>query len=1280
MVFKLFKRKSKPDLKSSGSSDKKSFHNKDISRPLQLPFPSSVSLHDIRDSLIHPIPDLHTRRRSKSTSSSAGAPDKHDKHSKQSPELFSKDADPFAPPVPKIPAVYQNGEGSVRSSLSNRDDSTHTDFQYRDSQSSRLGRPSGDTSAYSKTEPPKRPPRTRRPIPFIGMSNLLKKKTTSPENERASPPPRTAKVSFTQSIKGLGMKNKNLRHSASDESFESLSVYSIMRSPPLQSIPPPRPSRSPPPAPTTGRARSSTVSGAPPVQESQVLEARLSNASNAVSNRKRSNSSPSARQSQTFAANNHSSLHSIPFSLQAIQPSSSTSSIPNARSSSGISVKMETQEDKEGKEGDEGKQGVVNKADQTTDTKVANASHDQSGISNSSTFSSFNDGNNSFDPSQFLNSYTKDDSYTSFELDKSILSPSSSKKDFNNSSLMVLGPSPSSHKFNGADESVVAAGEDEEVISNGSQDVLNVPDNGTILGSEFFKADTDTTDRSKIFSSLEAVKKHMSTDSFGNDTKESEDAFLDTLSNFSSPPPLLALRPLSPINVKSIDEGSASSETEEGVLDDSPTRRPSQRISGLVLTSSPNRDSASTVAPTQPFNDAQSDVDADVDAEEEAEEERAAETGSILRDSVSIYDDDEMTALQKKIEDMAKKLEQMRRPGASSPLHTSTSKESLPPSFSFHLDPNDHPELQDGVTFADDAPPQDIALPAAGPDEIALPESPLDDAEDATDAVDAHDGQKTPPAVPITASLHSKSCSFSGSIEDHTTSTSFHVANANASSTSNASSSPRSSQEEEMEEAEDNKVIQISPESQKKLQTQLRRISKQPAAVNAPAPRAAEAAPKGNQKPSASVKPQAQKRAEISSISLRDWMPTPLSPKIVEESEPADDQQQGRQHKHRRGLKEIDLNVAHNEPNMVHPPRFSSFKATPHILSQAQIMEKKQYDRRTRETWLKPSDSLSTLSKAGPAYNNENRGRRISQQPIDNSILPKRHSSKGVKGNTSWQHSIEREFDSIYEDPSGEKRRSELEQQQVRARMAMDAAWRAARSSSVPPVEDHAYGGTKQRKSLLLPQKKELMHKKMLPTLPYSAPANKTSFASGLEGVRNRDSQQLPALPSMRSLRASIEVPQYNPRASQQDRRINAAVESSIGYGQYAQSKSMNSMPPATASNGARKNRPARLDQLGPNQHSKSLTYFNSHALQTPPLTATSSASSMGYDSVMTPRSFTHKHDASASSMDSMSAHSVSSEGSVRPSVANGKKHASFLPASRSGYSLKGDSGYGYAI
>ena len=135
MVFKLFKRKSKPDLKTSGSSENKSFHNKDISRPLQLPFPSSVSLHDIRDSLIHPIPDLHTRRRSKSTSSSAGAPgkhdkhDKHDKHSKQSPELFSKDADPFAPPVPKIPAVYQNGEGSVRSSLSNRDDSTHTDFQ-----------------------------------------------------------------------------------------------------------------------------------------------------------------------------------------------------------------------------------------------------------------------------------------------------------------------------------------------------------------------------------------------------------------------------------------------------------------------------------------------------------------------------------------------------------------------------------------------------------------------------------------------------------------------------------------------------------------------------------------------------------------------------------------------------------------------------------------------------------------------------------------------------------------------------------------------------------------------------------------------------------------------------------------------------------------------------------------------------------------------------------------------------------------------------------------------
>lgn len=604
----------------------------------------------------------------------------------------------------------------------------------------------------------------------------------------------------------------------------------------------------------------------------------------------------------------------------------------------------------------------------------------------------------------------------------------------------------------------------------------------------------------------------------------------------------------------------------------------------------------------------------------------------------------------------------MRQPGASASLPSSKSKESLPPSFSFQLDLNEHPELQDGLKFLDkdDTPPQEIALPAVGPDEIALPESPSDDT-----TTERSQSPATP--APISTGHHSKSCSMSGSIEDHTTTSAFHVAN--------ASNSSRSSQEEEeeMEEEEDNKVIHISPESQKKLQTQLRRISKQTVAADAPKPKAVEAAPKANQKlANTTTKPQAPNRAEISSISLRDWMPTPLSPKIAEETEPVDEQQQST--RRRGGLKEVNMNIPHNEPKMIHPPRFSSYKATPDILSQAQLLEKKQSDRRMRETWLKPSDSISTLSKSAPSlYNDENKSRRISQQPIDNSILPKRQSSKGVKSNTNWQHTIENELDSIYADPTGEKRRSELEQQQMRTKMTMDAAWKAARSSSVPPVEEYS-GGGKQRKSLLLPQKKELMQKKKLPTLPYSAPAHKTSFASGLEGVRNRDSQHVPSLPSMRSFRASIETPQYNARSSQYDRRINAAVENSLGYGN---SKSMNSMPPATASNSTRKARPTRLDQLGPNQQSKSLTYFNSLALQTPPLTATSSASSVaGFDSVMTPRSYSHKHDMSASSMDSMSAQSVSSEGSVKPA----KKQVSYLQHSKSGYSLKGDSGYGYAI
>ena len=117
MPFKLFKKKSKSDLK-------KGFHRSEISRPLALPFPSSVSLHDIRDSLIHPIPDLRTRRRSRSTSTTASNPDK------KSPEIFPKDVDPFAPPVPKIPAAFQNGDESARSSTRQKDENTQPEFLY----------------------------------------------------------------------------------------------------------------------------------------------------------------------------------------------------------------------------------------------------------------------------------------------------------------------------------------------------------------------------------------------------------------------------------------------------------------------------------------------------------------------------------------------------------------------------------------------------------------------------------------------------------------------------------------------------------------------------------------------------------------------------------------------------------------------------------------------------------------------------------------------------------------------------------------------------------------------------------------------------------------------------------------------------------------------------------------------------------------------------------------------------------------------------------------------
>ncbi|TIA94737.1 hypothetical protein E3P94_04103 [Wallemia ichthyophaga] len=1316
MGFPLFKKKSKSQLKKPGSAEKK----KEISRPLQLPFPSSVSLHDIRDSLIHPLPDLHTRRRSKSTSSSAGNPDKQ---FKESPELFTKEADPFAPPVPKIPAIYHGGEASMMSSSSNRDDSTHIEFQYRDSQSSRLGRPSGDINSFSKTEPPKRPPRTRRPIPFIGMSNFLKKRLESYENERASPPPRTAKVSFTQSIKGLGMRNKSLRHSVSDESFESVSIYSTMRTPPMQSGPPPRPSRLPPNPPILGRGRSSTVSGAPPLQESQIIEARLNNALNTATTRKRSNSSPSVRKADSGASNKYSSLHSIPFSLQAIKIGSSSSSIPNERSSSGISVNVRstpgTPDTRSFGSSPSKEHATHNAADQTGDTKNDSISHENNQMVNSSTLSSFNDGNNSFDPSQFLNSYTKDDSLTSFELDKSVLSPSSSKKELDKSSLMALGPSPNSKKFGFFEgKRFESPREDEEVISNGSNDVLNVSEyveGHCTIGSEFFKSDQDAKDRSKIFSSLEAVKKHMSTDSFNDDSKSTEDGFSDTFSNFSSPPPLLDLRPLSPLKVSEY-EGDESS---EDALDYSPTRSPSQQISGLVLTSSPSRDSLSTVTPSQSLdvtNDDSEKVDK-VDNEnlEQAENvkmdkvesddiekpesqditkmanqdmhklEKDLETEKTLRDSVSIYDDDEVKALQKKIADMAKvcigwkakhspshdlqKLEDMRQSGGSASMLSSKSKDSLPPSFSFQLDPRDRPELNDGVELldTDKTPPQEIALPAVGPDEIELPESPLDSITCERSQKPASAAPTVPETVQTQTGNHIKNCSVNGSIDDRTTRSTFHV--------TNASNSSRSSQEEE-DMVEDNKVIHISPESQKKLQTQLRRISEQPVAADPPKPKATEASPKANQKPAnATAKPQAQKRAEISSLSLRDWMPTPLSPKIAEETEPSDEQPNNRR---RRRLREADMNIDHSEPKMIHPPRFSSFKATPNVLSQAQVLEKKNNDKNTRNTWLKPSNSISTVPRSTPSpYKDENRSRRISQQPIDNSVLPQRNASKAAKSNTSWLHTMENEFDSIHADPSGEKRRSDLEQQQIRARMAMDAAWKAARSSSVPPVEEYApRKQSKERISLLLPQKKEL-EKKALPTLPYSAPAQKTSFASGLEGVRNRDSQHVPSLPSMKSFRASIEAPQHNSRTTQYDRRINAAVESSLGS---FNSKSMNtikSVPPSAASNSTRKARPTRLDELGPNKQSSSFGYFNNNSLQTPPLTATSSASSVaGFDSIMTPRSYSHKREASASSMDSMSARSVSSEGSAKPA----SNRVSYLPQSKSGYSLKGESGYGYAI
>lgn len=578
----------------------------------------------------------------------------------------------------------------------------------------------------------------------------------------------------------------------------------------------------------------------------------------------------------------------------------------------------------------------------------------------------------------------------------------------------------------------------------------------------------------------------------------------------------------------------------------------------------------------------------------------------------------------------------MRQSELPGPLQPSSSKEALPPSFSFQLDPEEHPELRDDVEFVQDEPlPQDVALPEVKPDEIALPESPTDD----TDCSDKDEMQRTTSFM----GHHAKTSSVNGSIEEHVqTSSSFHI--------TNASQSSRSSQEEE--EEEDNRVIKISPESRKNLQTQLHRLSKEPQKTaipsETPKPKPAQASPK-------------KMEMSASRTSFKDWMPTPLSPKITEEVEPTEESAKELGDTPKRvGLKEFNLNVDREEPKMIHPPRYSSYKASGLRPLQGQLQEKKQNDRRMRDTWIKPPEGLS--QNTGTTFD---KNRRISQQPIDNRTLPKRYSSKAAKSNISFQNLIENEFDSIISDPTGDKRRSELENQQQKAKAAMEAVWKAARSSSVPPVEQYAVG-PKQRKSLILPQKK------LSANMPYSAPAVKTSFASGLEGVRSRDSQPgVPALPSMRSFRQSIETPpQYNPRAS--DPRFKTTVEQSFG----TPSKSTQSLPKT------RKSRPIRLDQLGTPQ-SKSYSHVNAIPISTPPLTPGTASTASGYDNITTPRSFTHKHNVSASSMDSMSAQSTSSDNHQSYGVQSFKKNnlnAAFLQHSSSAYSLKQDSGIGYAI
>lgn len=610
------------------------------------------------------------------------------------------------------------------------------------------------------------------------------------------------------------------------------------------------------------------------------------------------------------------------------------------------------------------------------------------------------------------------------------------------------------------------------------------------------------------------------------------------------------------------------------------------------------------------------------------------------------------------------------------------------------LNLDDHPELQvdldkEFVNEYKQSPlPQNVPLPDAGPDEIELPQSPMT-LLTSTDSGNFNNSEIV---------NHVKTNSENGSLEEimpHSSLSQLQIANPNI-----------KEEEEEEGEEEDNRVLNISEESRKAIQMSLNDLSKDPqfllsstsnkskidnsesittnqsssnkfglsdkSTINHSSSPHKDSNSKPNKSKSTNNN---SNRIDYLTLNLRDWEPTPLSPKISEENESAleeSSQEILRDVPKRIGLTERNLNInAGNgnkdiENDIIIPPRWSSYKASKPQQLPLQQLEKEYNERKRvkyiRDSWNGPIELKATSSKSKFNQSYERKINRISQQPIDNSILPARNSSKAAKVNNNWKNDIENQLDSIVNDPNGDKRRVELQVHQQKTRAAMEAVWRAARSSMVPPVEQYV---TPTRYS-----NSQYNSKKSLPILPNSAPATKTRFSGGSGFYQDRQSIQLPTLPSMKSFRESVENPSSTKVKRDQKPRppmlakLTPQQQLHIQQQRYYQQEEQQ-----------------MVLQSPPN----SFNNFQDLTLPTPPLTPGTASTLNGYDAIHTPTSATfssnnsnnkrnHYRNKSASSMDSMSAGSTSSDNHLN----SNKRHN--LNYSSSAYSLKQESGLGYAV